>query len=108
MLLTYTEEWNGFQFRSPLYLDGHIERYEFDLIKYVDHEPMEAINLDTGKVEKYTRHCFSIGTVIWDKKNESFEFKSCGLRYLEHRIDGLENFILEFCDTMKVLLVEEE
>lgn len=34
MLRTYGEKWNGFQFRSPNYLDGHFESYEFDLVKW--------------------------------------------------------------------------
>lgn len=34
MLRTYGEEWNGFQFRSPNYLDGHFKPYEFDLVKW--------------------------------------------------------------------------
>lgn len=33
MLITYGEEWNGFQFISPNYLDWHFEPYEFDLVK---------------------------------------------------------------------------
>ena len=33
MVKEYTDIWNGFQFRAPTYLDGHIEPYEFDLVK---------------------------------------------------------------------------
>ena len=103
----YTDEWNGFQFRPPVYLDGHFDSHKFDLVKWVDHEPYEVIDLYSGKKKMSTRTCFSIGTLIWDQKEQDFEFESCGLRYLNHRIDGLEQFILDFCETMRVELEEE-
>ena len=33
MLRVYTDEWNGFQFRAPAYLDGHFEPHKFDLVR---------------------------------------------------------------------------
>lgn len=101
MVRVYTDEWNGFQFRAPTYLDGHFEPHEFDLVKWVDCEPYKAIDLYTGKNKISTRYCFTIGTLTWDKKECGFDFESCGLRYLEHRIDGLEKFILDFCEMME-------
>ena len=106
MLITYGEEWNGFQFRSPNYLDGHFEPYEFDLVKWKDCEPMEVTDLKTGKKKIQTRFCYSIGKLTWDKKEGGFEFSSCGLRYLKDRIDGLEEWILEFCEEMAKELEE--
>lgn len=108
IIRTYTDEWNGFQFRAPVYIDGHFEPYKFDLVKWEDHEPYEVTDLYTGKKRISTRSCFSIATLIWDKKELGFEFQSCGLRYLEHRIDGLEKFILDFCDTMEQQLRQQE
>ncbi len=108
MKIVYTEEWNGFQFRAPSYIDGHHNPYEFDLVKYVETEPIEVIDLYDGKKKISTKHCFTIGSLKWDKEEGSFDFESCGLRYLEHRIDGLEKFILDFCETMKCRLLEEE
>ena len=103
----YTDEWNGFQFRAPTYLDGHFEPYKYDLVKWEDHEPYEVTDWHTGKKKMTTRHCFSIGSLTWDKKDCAFDFKSCGLRYLEHRIDGLEKFILDFCETIEKELTDE-
>lgn len=108
MTRVYTNEWNGFQFRAPNYLDGRHRPYEFDLVKYHDHEPIEVIDLYSGKKVMRTRSCFSIGFLTWDPKEYDFEFKSCGLRYLEHRIDGLEKFILDFCEMMEKELMREE
>lgn len=104
----YTDEWNGFQFRSPTYLDGHFEPHKFDLIKWQDHEPIEVINWHTGEKRMNTRSCFVVGTLIWDEKEPCFDFHSCGLRYLEYRIDGLEKFILDFCDTMRDQLYKDD
>lgn len=108
MVRVYTDIWNGFQFRAPTYLDGHFEPFKFDLVKWEDHEPYEVYDLTEKQYKMSKRHCFSIGSLIWDKKEHYFEFKSCGLRYLEHRIDGLEKFILDFCETMEEQLVGDE
>lgn len=106
MVRTYGEEWDGFQFRSPVYLDGHFEPYEFDLVKWEECEPMEVTDSRTGKKKIQTRFCYSIGKLTWDKKEGAFKFSSCGLRYLKDRIDGLEEWILEFCEEMAKELEE--
>ena len=108
MVKVYTDEWNGFQFRAPVYLDGHFDPYKFDLVKWEDHEPYEVIDLYTGKKKMSTRSCFSIGFLKWDSKEPGFEFESCGLRYLEYRIDGLENFIFNFCAMMEQELINKD
>ena len=108
MVKVYTEEWNGFQFRQPTYLDGHFEKYKFDLVKWVNHEPCEVIDAYTGKKKISNRYCFTIATLIWDEKELGFNFESCGTRYLEYRIDGLEKFVLDFCETMKQKFKKEK
>ena len=107
MVKTYTDIWNGFQFRAPVYIDEHFEPYNFDLVKWQETKPHEVIDAYTGKKKISTRYCFTIGTLIWDPKEHSFDFHSCGLRYLEHRIDGLEQFIFDFCDMMQKELERE-
>lgn len=101
MARVYTEEWNGFQFRSPTYLDGHFEPYEFDLVKWKECEPKEVIDFITGEKKIQTRYCYSIGKLVWNKNEEAFTFESIGLRYLTNRIDGLEEWILKFCEEME-------
>ena len=108
MVRVYTDEWNSFQFREPTYLDGHFEPHKFDLVKWEYFEPREVLNLDTGKREMVTRSSFTVGTLIWDSKESCFDFHSCGLRYLEYRIDGLEKFILDFCEIMREQLLNEK
>lgn len=70
-------------------------------MKWEDPEPYGVIDVHTGKKIMSTRNCFSIGFLTWNEKEYGFEFESCGLRYLENRIDGLEKFILNFCETMR-------
>lgn len=107
MTKEYTTEWNGFQFRSPTYLDGHFEPHRFALEKWEDHKPMETADLKTGENKTSTKSCFTVGTLIYDKKEQSFSFESCGLRYLQHRIDGLEGFILNFASKMENVLAND-
>lgn len=104
----YTDEWNGFQIRQPTYLDGHFEPFKFSLVKWQEHEPYEVIDLYTGEKKMSTRNCFVIGTLIWNDKEPCFEFQSCGLRYLKYRVDGLEEFIFDFCESMEKQLLAED
>ena len=107
MTRVYTDEWNGFQIRQPTYLDGHFEPHKFDLVKWKEHEPIEVVDAYTGEKKMSTRSCFSIGLLTWDSKGETFGFESVGLRYLQYRINGLEEFILDFCKTMSEQLTVE-
>jgi len=71
------------------------------LVKWVECDSHEVIDLHTGEKKISTRYCFTVATLIWDKREQWFRFESCGLRYLEYRIDGLEKFILDFCKMME-------
>lgn len=102
----YTKEWNGFQFRSPTYVDGHFESRKFDLVKWVDCEPHKVLDLKTGKKKISDRYCYSVGMLEWCPKEKWFDFKSVGTRYLEARIDGLEDWILAFCYQMESKLLD--
>ena len=108
MRKVYTDRWNGFQFRAPVYLDGHHNPYKFDLVKWETAAPFEATDPYTGEKVIKTEYCFSIGALIWNPKEEEFNFESCGLRYLAHRIDGLEIFIMDFVEMMKKELCDDE
>ena len=108
MDIVYTDIWNDFQFRPPSYLDRHFEPHKFDLVKWVyREEPVEVIDLRTGEKRMSDKYCFSVASLNWDRKEGWFNFKSVGTRYLEHRIDGLEEWILEFCEMMEKELSDE-
>lgn len=59
-------------------------------------------NFDLVKWEKYSEsdkeYCFSIGHLEWNRKEPCFEFSSTGTRYLECREDGLEEWLLKWCE----------
>lgn len=100
MCITYTDVWNDFQIRQPIYLDGHFEKFKFDVVKWHDHRPL-AVTDFYGNQSVSTRSCFTVGMLEYDPKDGEWSFHSCGLRYLAHRIDGLEQFLMEFTEQME-------
>ena len=61
-------------------------KYNFDVVRWADDNS----------------YCWSIGSLHWDKKEHDFEFESCGLRYFEYREDGLEEWLLKWCECKEV------
>lgn len=104
MVHEYTERWKGYQFRSPVNIHGKHDPHKFDLVKWVQHEPWEVIDGETGEKTWQTEYCFSIAFLEWDEGEGWFTFRSVGTRYLDYRIDGLEEWILEFCSKMEKVL----
>ena len=105
----YTEIWNDFQITSPTFLDGHLEPEQYSIIKWQDYDPpFEAIDWETGEKKMVSRSSFVIGDLVWDDDEWGFKFQSCGMRYFEHRIDGLEEWIMKFCDERKEWYLEQE
>lgn len=102
MAVDYTTRWNNFQFRSPVYIDGHTEPYRFNLVKWETRETFEAIDGNTGENKLSSEYCYVIGQLIWDAKEKGFDFESLGLRYLEHRTEGLEEWILAFAKMKEI------
>lgn len=82
-----------FEIRKPTFLgDPPTEdyyKYNFDLVKW-----------DKGWDDK--EYCFSIGHLEWNRSELYFAFKSHGLRYLQHRADGLEEWIMVWCKLKKI------
>lgn len=83
-----------FEIRKPTYFRDIPEdyRYRWDIVKW----------------DKNFQSCFSIASLYWDKKEYCFEFKSCGLRYLEHREVGLEAWIGAWCKMQEIVYKLEE
>ena len=61
-----------------------------------------------GEGDKYElvkwqgKGCFVVGWLEWDRKNECFSFRSCGLRYLQYRENGLAEWLLAWCKMKEV------
>ena len=92
-------KFKDFEIRDVTYLCEPPENrpIEFDLVKWQEHEPYEVTDWQTGEKKLNTKYCFSIAKLWWNDHEPCFEFKSCGLRYLEHREDGLEEWLLKWC-----------
>ena len=73
-------------------------KWNFDLVKWT-RGPVNGVEED---------YCFSIGHLEWNRKEPCFEFRSCGLRYLEYREDGLEEWLLKWCELKEVEYRYEE
>ena len=75
-----------FEIRKPTFLGSppteDYYKYNFDIVRWADDNS----------------HCWSIGSLEWNKRELCFEFKSVGLRYLEGREDGLEEWLLKWCE----------
>lgn len=61
-----------------------------------------------GEGDKYElvkwqgKGCFVVGWLEWDRKEECFSFRSCGLRYLQYRENGLADWLLAWCKMKEI------
>lgn len=81
-----------FEIRKPTFLGNppteDYYKYNFDIVKWDDE--------------------FSIATFRWNKKELGFDFESVGTRYLECREDGLEEWLLKWCELKAIEYRYEE
>lgn len=61
-------------------------KWNFDLVKWNEWS-------NSGN-ESY----FVIGTLRYNRRESCFQFESCGLRYLANREDGLEEWLMKWCE----------
>lgn len=83
-------------------LDGVIDPKRFELVKWYDHEPY--IHGESTS----TRSCFVVAWLEWNDKEPCFELKSVGLRLVENWVDGLDQFIIKWCEMAEVCMGEGE
>ena len=97
----YTDRFQGFQIRDCNYIGEPPTDIPptFDIVKWKQHEPTETINLKTGKKEIRAEHCYSVGHLVYDKKEPCFRFQSVGLRWLEeHPSEEVERWIIKWAE----------
>lgn len=90
-------KFKDFEIRKPTLLQEPGEdyyKYNFDLVKW-----------DNDK--DGTKYCYSIAFLQWNPKEGGFDFKSVGTRYLEYRENGLEEWLLKWCE-LKTIEFEHE
>ena len=65
---------------------------EFDLVRWMDDNS----------------YCLPIATIKYRQYRDDFSLNSIGLRYLEWREDGLEEFILNWCNLQRIIIERGE
>lgn len=109
-MTNYTEIVDGFQIRDVVYLfDSPNRPIKFDIVKWVDCEPHEVIDLRTGKKKIETRYCYSVAFLEWNPKEPCFEFKSVGLRWLRSGAsEDVIKMILDFAEKKAQEILRDE
>ncbi len=80
-----------FEIRPAKSIDGVIDPKRFELVKW--YKP---------------GHCFVVAWLEYDAKEIGFEIKSVGLRLVENWVDGLDKWILAWCEMATVCMEDNE
>ena len=91
-------QFKDFEIRPVKSLDGVIDPKRFELVKWYDHEPY--IHGESTS----TRSCFVVAWLEWNAKEPCFELTSVGLRLVENWADGLDKFIIKWCEMAEVCM----
>ena len=95
-------KFKDFEIRPVKSLDGVIDTKRFELVKWYDHEPyVHGENTST-------RSCYVVAWLEWNDKEPCFELVSVGLRLVKNWVDGLDKFIIKWCEMAEVCMEEEE
>ena len=84
-------QFKDFEIRPVKSLDGVIDPNRFELVKWC--EP---------------GHCFVVAWLEWNDKEPCFELVSVGLRLVENWADGLDKFIVKWCEMAEVCMEDNE
>ena len=101
-------QFKDFEIRSVKSIDGVIDPNRFELVKWYEHEPTPVRNMRTGEKMISTRSCFVVAWLEWNDKELDFDLKSVGLRLVENWVDGLDKFIIKWCEMAEVCMEESE
>ena len=89
-------KFKDFEIRPVKSLDGVTDPNRFELVKWYDHEPY--IHGESTS----TRSCFVVAWLKWNDKEPCFELTSVGLRLVKNWADGLDQFIIKWCEMAEV------
>ena len=95
-------QFKDFEIRPVKSLDGVIDPNRFELVKWHDHEPY------VHGASTSTHSCYVVAWLEWDAKEPCFELTSVGLRLVENWGDGLDKFIIKWCEMAEVCMEEGE
>ena len=95
-------KFKDFEIRPVKSLDGVIDPKRFELVKWYEHEPyVHGENTST-------RSCFVVAWLEWNDKEPCFELVSVGLRLVKNWADGLDKFIVKWCEMAEVCMGDGE
>ena len=107
-----TMKFKDFEIRPACFIDGHTDPKTWDVVKWCHCEPIEVIDIETGKKKISDTYCFSIALLEWNEKEPCWEISSVGTRFLEYYEEGLNEFILKWLElndsTRKIMEANEE
>ena len=95
-------KFKDFEIRPVKLLDGVIDPKRFELVKWYDHEPY--IHGESTS----THSCFVVAWLERKDKELGFDLTSVGLRLVENCVDGLDKFIIKWCEMAEVCMEEDE
>ena len=94
-------QFKDFEIRPCKSLDGVIDPKRFEVVKWYDHEPY------IHGPSTSTRSCYTVAWLEWNDKELCFELASVGLRLVENWADGLDQFIIKWCELAAVCMEED-
>ena len=97
----YTDIYKGYQIRDCTYLNEPPKDIPitFDVVRWkYRSKPVKVIDAETGKDKMVDKYCYSVAHIVYDEREDWFDFKSIGLRWLEEHPDkDVENWIVDWC-----------
>lgn len=91
-------KFKDFEIRPCKDANGKDEPYKYEIVKWYDHAPY--IHGQTT----CTRSCYTVAWLEWIPSEPCWDIKSVGLRLLKDWVDGLDEFIIKWCDLMNVCI----
>lgn len=95
-------QFKDFEIRPVKSLDGVIDPKRFELVKWYDHEPYIHGSSTS------TRSYYTVAWLTWNAKEPCFELASVGLRLVENWVDGLDKFIIKWCEMAAVCMEDDD
>lgn len=101
-------KFKDFEIRPVKSIDGVTDPNRFELVKWYNHKPTPVTNMRTGEKSISTRSCFVVAWLERKDKELGFDLTSVGLRLVENWVDGLDKFIIKWCEMAEVCMEEDE
>lgn len=110
-MVNYTKRVDGIQVRDCVWMGAPPPNViMYDVVKWeIRPTPTIVRNVRTGQLEYSFESCYSLAHLIWNSKDEKFEFEGVGLRWLkEAPSKEVCDMLLDFCAKTAKKLEENE